>query len=97
MLLVYRSITVIVSVLCPGVRVIGARKARIAPGCPVLSRGKGSKVGVDPDRHDRRFAAAVHDFGVRKRRWACLPLKPDKRTQRSFGLFFGGRVRCEIV
>src|ERR1700730_13421459 len=97
MLLVYRSVPVVISVLCPRITTISAGKTRITPCRPCPSWGKSCKVGVDPDRHNRCFATAIHNFGIGECRWACNPLQPNKRIRSSFGPLLGRCVRCEIV
>jgi hypothetical protein len=75
----------------------GAREARVATSGARFPGKKSGEIWIDPQCHDRRFPAAVHNLGVRKSRRAGCSRQPrecSSTTVRSVG---GRRVGIEIV
>ena len=68
-----------------------------APGSAGASRGECGEIGIDPDRHDGRFAAPVHHLGIGEYRGACDPSQPNKRIGRRLGRFLGRGIRGDVV
>src|ERR1700682_3192647 len=97
MLLEHRSIPIVIGIFLRGIGTRSIGETGIAPGGSGASWGKCGEIGIDPDRHDGRFAAPVHHLGIGKYGGACDPSQPDERIGLRLGRFLGGGIRREIV